>query len=110
LSKGNAVHNMHKCSYLLEFAAASSGLTMRQRAVSSSFLVDSASHAATTAAAALNPHCKTANNTTAAQIYTQLTSVMSKVFFPGSDPAVQALSIWGIFAGTFMNMKMKQMN
>jgi hypothetical protein len=30
---------------------------------------------------------------------TQLTSVMSKVFFPGSDPAVQALSIWGIFAG-----------
>jgi hypothetical protein len=24
---------------------------------------------------------------------------MSKVFFPGSNPAVQALSIWGIFAG-----------
>lgn len=32
-------------------------------------------------------------------IYTQLTSVMSKVFFPASNPAVQALSIWGIFAG-----------
>jgi hypothetical protein len=39
----------------------------------------------------------------AAQIYTQLTSVMSKVFFPGSDPAVQALSIWGIFAGETNN-------
>lgn len=37
------------------------------------------------------------------QIYTQLASVMSKVFFPGSNPAVQALSIWGIFAGEHAN-------
>jgi MHS family proline/betaine transporter-like MFS transporter len=37
------------------------------------------------------------------QIYTQLTSVMSKVFFPGNDPAVQALSIWGIFAVGFIS-------
>ncbi|WIA35149.1 hypothetical protein OEZ86_003625 [Tetradesmus obliquus] len=36
-------------------------------------------------------------------IYTQLTGVMSKVFFPGSDPAVQALSIWGIFAVGFIS-------
>lgn len=41
-------------------------------------------------------HCVTLFVT---QIYTQLTSVMSKVFFPPGNPAVQALSIWGIFAG-----------
>jgi MFS family permease len=28
---------------------------------------------------------------------------MSRVFFPGSDPAVQALSIWGIFAVGFIS-------
>jgi hypothetical protein len=38
------------------------------------------------------------------QIYTQLTGVMSKAFFPGSDPAVQALSIWGIFAGELQQL------
>jgi hypothetical protein len=42
------------------------------------------------------------------QIYTQLTGVMSKVFFPGSDPAVQALSIWGIFAGELQQLSYLQ--
>eukprot|EP00775_Hariotina_reticulata_P003883 gene3883-4138_t len=36
-------------------------------------------------------------------IYTQLASVISKVFFPGSDPGVQALSVWGIFAVGFIS-------
>jgi hypothetical protein len=33
------------------------------------------------------------------QIYTQLSKLLSKVFFPSHDPALQALSFWGVYAG-----------
>lgn len=35
----------------------------------------------------------------ALQIYTQLSKLLSKVFFPSNDPALQALSFWGVYAG-----------
>eukprot|EP00879_Flechtneria_rotunda_P003299 GHRR01003524.1.p1 GENE.GHRR01003524.1~~GHRR01003524.1.p1 ORF type:complete len:498 (+),score=121.17 GHRR01003524.1:1133-2626(+) len=31
-------------------------------------------------------------------IYTQLSKTLSKVFFPSTDPALQALSFWGVYA------------
>lgn len=36
------------------------------------------------------------------QVYTQLSTTLSNVFFPGKDPAVKALSVWGIFAGAWL--------
>jgi hypothetical protein len=31
------------------------------------------------------------------QIYTQLSKTLGKVFFPSNNPALQALSFWGVF-------------
>lgn len=37
------------------------------------------------------------------QIYTQLSKLLSKVFFPSDDPALQALSFWGVYAVGFLS-------
>jgi MFS family permease len=31
------------------------------------------------------------------QIYTQMSKILGKVFFPSGNPALQALSFWGVF-------------
>lgn len=34
--------------------------------------------------------------------YTQMNSVLEKVFFPTDNPTIQALSFWGVYAAAFV--------
>lgn len=37
-----------------------------------------------------------------AQVYTQMSQILGKVFFPSRKPALQALSFWGVFLAGFV--------
>jgi len=43
---------------------------------------------------ARSPHCTACLQNM--QVYTQMNKTLGKVFFPSKDPALQALSFWGV--------------